>query len=227
MVHFIHADASEGRHALLGDLCERLRSGQRTLWLVPGGSNIPIVAAVMRQIPDELTPLLTVLLTDERYGDVGHPDSNAHQLRQAGFDPKQGTFLPVLTGADLAPTVAAYERTIQEQFAANDVYIGQSGIGADGHIAGILPDSPAAHEEQAFVYGYPTGSYTRITLTFPALRRLSSAYCFVYGDTKRQALTQLQSQDLPLTVQPSQILKYIPQAYVYNDQVDPQKRSRG
>ena len=226
-MHFIHTDAPEGSQALLDDLCTRLRTEQRTLWLVPGGSNIPIVAAVMHRIPEGLTHSLTVLLTDERYGDVNHPDSNAYQLQQAGFDPKQGTFLPVLTGSSLAATVTAYEQTVKDQFAANEIFIGQSGIGADGHIAGILPNSPAAREEHALVYGYATDTYTRITLTFPALRRLSLAYSFVYGDTKHQTLEQLRDQTLPLITQPSQILKYIPQAYVYNDQVDTKKRSRG
>ena len=38
------------------------------------------------------------MLTDERYGPVGHPDSNWSQLLQKGFDLPQAKLVPVLTG---------------------------------------------------------------------------------------------------------------------------------
>lgn len=187
------------------------------LWLIPGGSNIPIAVAIMAQLPDELTAKLTIMLTDERYGPIDHPDSNAFQLRQAGFNPKHARFLPILTGATLEDTTRAYAQAAQEHFAKNAVVIGQFGIGADGHIAGILPGSPAATEQHAWTCGYHALNFTRVTLTFPALYRVAIAYAFVYGEAKREALKQLDSE-LPLKVQPAQILKGIPKAYLYTDQ---------
>jgi len=50
------------------------------LWLVPGGSNIPIAVEAMDMIRKEMSGLslkyLTITLSDERYGSVGHKDSN-------------------------------------------------------------------------------------------------------------------------------------------------------
>ncbi len=217
MILTIHADAAAASQSLRANLIQSLQAGEPVLWLVPGGSNIPITAAVMAQIPDELTPRLTIMLTDERYGAVGHPDSNALQLQQAGFNPKKGAFFPALTGATLEETVRAYAETAQTQFAKHHIILGQFGIGADGHIAGILPGSPAATEQRAWVAGYHALSYTRITLTFPALYHLSAAYAFVYGEAKREALKRLETE-LPLHIQPAQILKAIPKAYLYTDQ---------
>jgi 6-phosphogluconolactonase/glucosamine-6-phosphate isomerase/deaminase len=218
MILTIHADAPTASLSLRASLIQALQEGKPVLWLIPGGSNIPITTAIMSQLPDDLTTNLTVLLTDERYGPVGHADSNAFQLQQAGFNPKKGTFLPVLTGASLEDTIRAYDQAAQEHFAKNALVIGQFGIGADGHIAGILPGSPAATEQHAWATGYRTPSFTRVTLTFPALYRVNVAYTFAYGETKREALKRLETNELPLQVQPAQILKAIPKAYLYTDQ---------
>lgn len=217
MILTIHADASTASQSLRTNLLQPLQEGKAVLWLVPGGSNIPISVAVMAGIPENLTSQLTIMLTDERYGTVGHADSNTFQLHQAGFDPKKATFLPVLTGAALEETVRAYTEIAQTQFASHQIIVGQFGIGADGHIAGILPGSPAATEQHAWVCGYHALNYTRITLTFPALYHLSAAYAFVYGEAKREALRRLETE-LPLHIQPAQILKAIPKAYLYTDQ---------
>lgn len=218
MILTIHADAPIAAQALLANLMQPLVEGQAVLWLVPGGSNIPIAATVMSQIPTGITAKLTIMLTDERYGAVGHPDSNALQLKQAGFNPRGATFLPVLTGISLGETIRAYAQMAQTQFAAHRTIIGQFGIGADGHIAGILPGSPAATEQQSWACGYRAFNFTRVTLTFPALYRLSAAYAFAYGAAKHDALRHLITEELPLPVQPAQVLKSIPKAYLYTDQ---------
>jgi 6-phosphogluconolactonase/glucosamine-6-phosphate isomerase/deaminase len=160
------------------------------------------------------------MLTDERYGPVGHPDSNARQLADIGFDPKHALFIPVLTGGTPNETVCAYRVAAREQLAAKDVAIGQFGIGTDGHIAGILPGSSAAAEKHELAVGYQTPEFLRISLTAPAIRQLDMAYALVYGATKREALTRLHDHELPIEQQPAQILKAIPEAYVYNDQVE-------
>jgi 6-phosphogluconolactonase/glucosamine-6-phosphate isomerase/deaminase len=188
------------------------------LWLVSGGSNIALSVAVMDQLPDDLTSKLTVVLTDERFGPVGHPDSNLQQLVAAGFDPKQATVIGVLMpGVALAETCERYNTIIAGAFAAASVSIAQFGIGSDGHIAGILPGSPAL-DSQELVTGYETPQYTRITLTMLGLRKISVAYAFAFGDSKLTALTNLRDKDIALGNQPSQVLKQISESYVYSDQ---------
>lgn len=220
-MHFIlTADWEEGITDLTQRLDRELSEGKRVLWLVSGGSNISASVQTMSNLQSELTANLSITLGDERYGEVGHADSNWAQLLQAGFDPAKATIYPVLQ-EDLSfeATVDRFNKLVNQAFAENDIVIAQLGIGADGHIAGILPESEAALEDTALVKGYDGGNYKRVTLTFPALLKIQASYTFAYGEAKRQALTNLKEGRLDITAQPSQILRELPEAYVYNDQL--------
>lgn len=218
-MQFVLADTAAGVRQLGELLKQSLAAGKPTLWLVPGGSNIPIAVQVMNLLPANLTKKLTIMLGDERYGPVGHVGSNAEQLRVAGFDFKHATFIPILTGNDMKTTAQKYEAAVQKHFTDCELLVGQFGMGADGHIAGILPHSPGATAIGELTVGYDWSDYARITLTFPAIRQLDVAYAFVYGAGKRRALERLHNEDLPLAEQPAQILKAVDKSYVYNDQL--------
>lgn len=211
-------DFSDGFAPLSERLVSHLESGRRVLWLVPGGSNIPLSVSVMSKIPKELTRRLAIVLTDERYGPFGHADSNAKQLIDAGFNVKLATFLPVIRTkhTSIEQTVTYYNDIIEDALKYHEIIIGQFGMGADGHIAGILPHSPPVTAVD-LVLGYTTETFTRITLTPLALARIQLGYIFAFGEEKRAALENLRSSDLPIDEQPAQILKKFPEAYVYND----------
>lgn len=211
----------DGRSPLRDRLLHELNAGKDVLWLIPGGSNIPLSAAIMGEIPDDMTARLTLLLTDERYGEVDHPDSNQRQLREAGFDMKQARFLSVLDGSSLEDTVHRYGQNFQKAASAADIIIGQFGMGADGHIAGCLPGSPAVASGD-FTAGYAAGQYTRITLTPKAISQITSAYLFAFGAEKLPALEKLHTRDAAIDEQPAQIIKQLPEAFVYNDQIGDQ-----
>lgn len=208
----------------VADLTERLvrelAEGKHVLWLTSGGSNIPASVQVMDNIPAEMKQNLSVMPADERYGQPGHDDSNWTQLMKAGFKPDKTTLLPVLQD-DLSfeQTIENYNKLAEQAFDGHQLVIAQLGIGDDGHIAGILPGSPAAAETSALAVGYQSPPLSRLTLSFAALRRLDAAYTFAFGSTKHQALSTLQSQSLDLSDQPVQILKELGEAYVYSDQV--------
>ena len=216
---FIHESLTEGTGtgALSNCLTTALKEHGRVLWLVCGGSSIATAVRVMDALPEALTSKLHIMLTDERYGTIGHPDSNFLQLQEAGFNQKSATFIPILQpDMSLVATATAYAKLYAIESTAAGFIIAQFGIGADGHIAGILPGSPAANSDTLSI-GYETEQYKRITLTFSALRRIDKAYAFAYGITKQPALLQLKDKIVPLQEQPSQILRQIPEAYVYND----------
>lgn len=210
----------EGIDPLLNRLVEELEAGKKVLWLIPGGSNIPLSVKTMRQIPEDLTKNLTIYLTDERYVDVGHPDSNSKQLDDAGFDHKQARVTWVLSeGLSLEETSEQYALSIGAAFEAAETVIAQMGMGADGHICGILPGTPAV-ASGALVVGYQTETFTRITLTPKALKQyVGAAYVYAFGEGKKEALSNLLIE-LPVTEQPAQVLKSLPEAYVYNDQLE-------
>lgn len=209
----------EGIADLTKRLVDELSAGRKVTWLVSGGSNIPASVKVMDSIAADLSGSLTVLLADERYGPVGHPDSNWAQLLQAGFNGKAATLLPVLqTEGSLDEAAKHYKVLAEQALNAQQTVIAQLGIGTDGHLAGILPNSPAATSEE-LVVAYQSEPYQRLTLGFAALATIQAAYCFAFGEGKHQALQTLHDQTLDLAEQPAQILKQLPEAYVYNDQV--------
>lgn len=212
-------DATSGAKKLSELLRSNLRSGNRVLWLLPGGSNIPISVSIMATLPPDLTSNLTLALTDERYGPTGHPDSNWKQLQDAGFNPQQATCLYTLgeQQLNLADTAQVYAQALEAQCQASDIVIGQFGMGPDGHIAGILPHTPAV-ETNAFVVGYHTDKFDRITTSFRAIQSCAVAYVFAFGPDKLEALQNLQLS-VELSTQPAQVLKLLPAAYVYNDQI--------
>jgi len=213
------SDTSKAISDLQSRLISELQAGKHVLWMVSGGSNITASVAVMAGISGDLQTNLTIMFSDERYGPVGHADSNYQQMLDAGFLVNGAQFLPVLQeGMSRDETVAAYADLIKLEFDRADIIISQLGIGADGHIAGALPGTIATTSEE-WVIGYESPPYQRITMTFPALRQITADYSLVFGDDKANALTQLQNEDLELSEQPAQILKELSEAYVYNDQI--------
>ncbi|HSW85026.1 MAG TPA: 6-phosphogluconolactonase [Candidatus Saccharimonadales bacterium] len=207
----------------VADLTERLvrelAKNKRVLWIISGGSNIPVSVQIMDNISSKLSRYLTILPGDERYGHVGHKDSNWAQLLNAGFNLKKAAGLSVLNkGMDFAHTLENYRQLVKKSYKDNQVIIAQLGIGEDGHISGILPNSPASMATKELVVGYKDKFFTRLTLTFAGLQQISVAYAFAFGSVKNQALTTLQNSSLAPNIQPAQILKKLPEAYAYSDQ---------
>jgi len=214
------ADAKDGIQALADTIISFLKKGNTVLWLVPGGSNVPIAVEAMgiirRSVKQASLAKLAITLTDERYGPVGHPDSNWKQLQDAGISFAGIRAYPILDGSSFAETVTTFGDNIKAILASTDVIIGQFGMGADGHIAGILPHSPAVLEEALPTVGYESKPFTRISLTFSVLRKIDAAYVFVSNGSKKDAIDLLHRDDVSLDDQPAQILKEIPEAYVYS-----------
>jgi 6-phosphogluconolactonase/glucosamine-6-phosphate isomerase/deaminase len=218
-MQFIYStpESEAGVTALTRSLTDALSVHSRVLWLVPGGSNIQLAVRVMSMLSDHVTQKLHIMLTDERYGEVGHTDSNFRQLQEAGFNPLSAQFIPTLqTGLSLEQTASTYAQNFEREANEAGYIIAQFGIGPDGHIAGILPDSPAS-TSTTYAAGYAAGQFERVTLTFPALKRIDEAYAFAYGAAKKPTLEQLKATTTSLTKQPAQILRQIPEVTIYND----------
>ncbi|MCX6716841.1 MAG: 6-phosphogluconolactonase [Candidatus Taylorbacteria bacterium] len=219
------AEENVGVSALAERICNALIEGKKALWLVSGGSNIPIAVKVMRIIKSEggisekKLGNLTVTLMDERYGPVGHADSNWKQLMDSGFSFSDINTMPVLTGLGLEETESEWASQIKKVFASKAVIMGQFGMGSDGHIAGILPNSPAV-SESGLVSAYQSEKFTRITLTFETLKKIDVAYLFAFGDSKKEQIKKLHdsendSKNISLAEQPAQILKSLKEVYIY------------
>jgi len=186
---------------------------ESVVWIVSGGSAVTVAVQAAKLLTKGAN--LTVTLADERYGAVGHSDSNWQALLNEGFEIAQAHPEPVLHNLPVGETAAKYEQLIEGLFQRSDYKIALLGIGPDGHTAGILPHSPATDTERLVKY-YEGDDYQRLTLTPKALLKLDEALVFVQGQAKWPQLEQLDS-NLPIATQPAQVLKYIPKVTIFND----------
>ncbi|MEO6761297.1 MAG: 6-phosphogluconolactonase [Candidatus Saccharimonadales bacterium] len=218
----------EGTDRATTTIAERLsiliKDNQSVIWLVCGGSNIPVEVNIMAKVRsdcDNRLGNLLILPMDERYGKPGHKDSNFAQLKAAGFDPGNAVWLDILSqDLPLTQTVSRYSDLVQKYFSGADIIIGLFGLGADGHTAGVLPKSPAVFEEAASVVGYDSPPFIRITLTPQQLIKTSTAYVLAYGESKNESLHRLKANTDSMEILPSKLLYDIPETFVYNDQLD-------
>jgi 6-phosphogluconolactonase/glucosamine-6-phosphate isomerase/deaminase len=218
----LSSDSAECADALHERLTTALDARQSVLWFMTGGSNITLDIRIMERISEEQSAHLTVTLTDERYGDYGHSDSNWKQLVNGGLNTKRAKVFEVLQPDNLSleETTQLFERNLTSAFKNADLIVGFYGLGGDGHIAGILPHTAAANATGLAV-GYETDTFKRITTTFDAIRRCDAAFMYTGGANKLLPLTNLKT-NLPLDEQPAQILKELSESYLYNDQIGAQ-----
>jgi 6-phosphogluconolactonase len=66
------------------------------------------------------------------------------------------------------------------------------GVGEEGHVASIFPESPAAHDTRpvAAVYNCPKAPRTRLTLTFPTIGTATEVWLMAAGAEKADAIAQ-------------------------------------
>ena len=138
---------------------------------------------------------------DERFLPSGHPDRNETQARAALLDqipvdparvhavePSDGSF-----GDDPDAAAAAYAEVLAS---AGDGTVPEFdvlllGVGEEGHVASIFPDSPAVHEKSLSVVAVrncPKPPPTRVSLTLPAVRRAREVWLMTTGEAKADAV---------------------------------------
>jgi 6-phosphogluconolactonase len=214
-MQFKKIDSIEPAASYLADVIQQhLAAGEKVLWLVSGGSAIEVVMVAAHQLWEKDMRNLTISLGDERFGPVGHADSNWRQLVEAGFKFTGAQMVPVLGGEDRDQTTQRYAANLQQMFETADYRLALFGIGPDGHIAGILPGSPAV-EAKGWAISYPD-AYERITMTPVAITKLDEVIVYAVGEPKHAVLDEL-GTDLPLNQQPAQILKQVPSVTIFND----------
>ncbi|PID30563.1 hypothetical protein CSA80_01150 [Candidatus Saccharibacteria bacterium] len=199
-------------------------NGEKTvLWLTSGGSCVDAQVRVMKRLRESVSSRLvnlSILPVDERYGVCGHADSNSEQMRQAGFAPDAAVWHDVLAGnLPFAETIDAYTEQAQAAFAAAEVVVATLGMGADGHIAGLLPNSPAVREMASSVVGYAWNDHERMTLGAAVLRQIDHVFLLVYGDTKQTALTRLRANTESFEDLPAKILYDFDDVTIYNEYI--------
>ncbi len=212
---------------LVDTLSNKLLASMRVLWLVTGGSAIAIAAATSKRLTGLSFQNLTVTLTDERYGAVGHPDSNWWQLQNSGFSLPNANLIPLLIEKDINETTRQFARQLEESFKKVDYTIGFFGIGPDGHTAGILPGSPAvdsadlavSYSDDEVTIDSPEGvkrGVSRITISPLTISKLDEAVVYAIGEHKWPTIKQL-NDNLSIETQPAQALKQVSKLTIFTD----------
>lgn len=206
-------------------IAERLRtllaSGKSVLWLVSGGSNIPIQIAAMEMVPDSLSKQLAIIPVDERYGQYNHAESNSYQMREAGFSPKHAECVDILE-ENMSPQATAklLDDYLARGITMGDYIFATLGMGTDGRIAGILPHSPAiTSSDLALCYKAP--DFQRITLCADTItNHCDEVVLSAFDQTKKKALHALAGHEDLRQSSPAVLLKEITNCTVYNDEIE-------
>lgn len=165
--------------------------------LTGGGSGIGLLAAMTSLPAREKVDWARVefFWGDERFVAADDPERNDLQARQALLDslPVDPALVHPMAasdgefGADVDAAAAAYAEIIGDQPSFDVVMLG---IGPEGHVASIFPESPAVYEERTVVAvrDCPKPPPTRISLTLPTIRTSSQVWIVTAGEGKAQAV---------------------------------------
>ncbi|QFZ22044.1 6-phosphogluconolactonase [Saccharothrix syringae] len=151
---------------------------------------------------------------DERFLPSGHPERNETQAREALLDhvpvpagrvhvvePSDGRF-----GDDPDAAAAAYAEVLAGlgDGAVPSFDVCLLGVGEEGHVASVFPDSPAVRERERPVVAVrdcPKPPPTRVSLSLPAIRASRQVWLMTTGAAKAEAvaaaLTGTAEADLP------------------------------
>ena len=201
---------------LASTIKEHLTAGDHVFWFLSGGSGIKVVLETDRLLAGTDLTNLSVTLSDERYGPVGHPDENWQQLLDGGMKLKGTTMYRPLIGEEPAKTTDEFGAWIMQVMSAAQYKIGLFGIGSDGHTAGIKPHSSAI-EASAWANSFTGDDFERITITPLAVSQLDEVIIQASGVDKLPVLQQLTQATLDVADQPAQILKTVANCTLYTD----------
>jgi len=179
--------------------------GHAHLVLTGGGIGTKVMAAIAASPARDAVDwrLVDLWWGDERFEVTGDPERNETGARSAlldhlGLDPSRVHVIPGPDGPDGDDPDAAAARYAAELAAAADGALVPAfdvlmlGIGPEGHVASIFPDSPAAHAGGTVVAvrDSPKPPPTRISLTFGALQAAREVWVLASGAEKAEAVAR-------------------------------------
>jgi 6-phosphogluconolactonase len=175
--------------------------GQALIVLTGGGNGIGLLRFLATQPVDWST--VRLFWGDERYVPEDDDERNEKQTHEALLDHisiPTGQVHPIAAsdgefGADIDAAALAYEQILAANAAPGeptpifDVHL--LGMGPEGHINSLFPDTPAVRETARMVVAVrdcPKPPPQRITLTLPAIQRSREVWLMVSGAGKADAV---------------------------------------
>ncbi|GAA1225668.1 6-phosphogluconolactonase [Prauserella halophila] len=205
----VHADADVLAAATAARLITALTDaqaarGSASVVLTGGGTGIAILEQIRRSPARDALDWsrLDVYWGDERFVPADDAERNDKQAREAlldqvPLDPARVHAVAASDGEfgdDPDAAAAAYTRVLATAAAGDGVPafdVMLLGLGGEGHTASIFPDTPAAREAERSVVAVrdcPKPPPTRVSLTFPAIRRAQEVWLVTAGSAKAEAV---------------------------------------
>ncbi|HVW43089.1 MAG TPA: 6-phosphogluconolactonase [Amycolatopsis sp.] len=181
--------------------------GSASLVLTGGGTGIAVLEQLRHSPARDAVDWsqLDLYWGDERFVPADDDERNEKQARQALLDhvpvdparvhamaPSDGEF-----GDDVDAAAAAYARVLADNATPEDhgdvpgFDILLLGMGGEGHVASVFPESPAVYETERSVVAVrncPKPPPTRISLTLPTIRRAHDVWLMTTGEAKADAV---------------------------------------
>jgi 6-phosphogluconolactonase len=189
---------------LVGAITDAIsQRGRALIVLTGGGTGIGLLKRVREQADSIDWSKVHLFWGDDRFVPADDDERNEKQAREALIDhvdipagnvhvmaPSGGAF-----GDDLDAAAAAYEQVLAENAdegqSEPDFDVHLLGMGGEGHINSLFPDTPAVKETSRLVLGVtdsPKPPPRRITLTLPAVQRSREVWLVVSGEAKADAV---------------------------------------
>jgi 6-phosphogluconolactonase len=180
--------------------------GRAHVVLTGGGIGTKVLAAIAASPARDAVDwrLVDFWWGDERFEPSGDPERNETGARSAlldhiGVDPARVHVMAGPDGPDgddpdaAAASYAAELAAAAPEGAAVPAFdVLMLGIGPEGHIASIFPDSPAAHATGSVVAvrNSPKPPPTRVSLTFSAIQAAREVWVLASGAEKAEAVAE-------------------------------------
>lgn len=204
----VNADALAASAAarLIARVVDRQAATGRAHLVLTGGGIGTAVLTALAQTPGRDAvdwSALDIWWGDERFLPTGHPERNETGARVALLDlvpvdpvrvhpipgPDQVSSPQESADAYAALLAAAARPEDHGSVPAFDVLM--LGIGPEGHVASVFPESPSVYEQQRMVVavtGCPKPPPTRVTMTLPAINSARQAWILASGESKARAV---------------------------------------
>lgn len=177
--------------------------GRADIVLTGGGTGIALLRHVAEHGTEIDWPAVHLYWGDDRYVPADDDERNDKQAREALLDrvdiPAANVHaMPAADGrfgGDIEAAAAAYQQELADTASAGeptpvfDVHL--LGMGGEGHVNSLFPDTPAVREVARMVVAVtdsPKPPPLRITLTLPAVRRSREVWLVVGGAAKAEAV---------------------------------------
>lgn len=173
--------------------------GSASVVLTGGGTGIDLLKKVRENPGDIDWSQLDVFWGDERFVPAGDAERNDRQAREAlldhvPVDPHRVHPVATSDGEYPDPVAAAaeYSAAVHAHLAEHSAFdLHLLGMGGEGHINSLFPDTDAVREEHELVVAVtdsPKPPPVRVTLTLPAIRHARHVVLVVGGANKADAV---------------------------------------